>query len=119
MRVLQLLTCSHERHMSAECVYKSLLKMGEDVGLATVYRVLTQFESAGLVTRHYFDGGLSVFELNNTGCHHDHLLCVRCGKIEEFTDESIEKRQHAIAKEKNFQMTDHTMKIIGLCENCQ
>ena len=119
MRVLQLLSCSRERHLSAEGVYKSLLKMGEDVGLATVYRVLTQFETAGLVTRHYFDGGLSVFELNNAECHHDHLLCVRCGKIEEFTDESIEKRQHAIAKEKKFQMTDHCLYIYGICNDCQ
>lgn len=118
VRVLQLLENSEQRHMSAEEVYKSLLDSGEDVGLATVYRVLTQFETAGLVSRHHFEGGLSVFELNE-GRHHDHVVCVKCGKIEEFTDDIIEERQRNIAKLKGFDMTDHCLYIYGICHGCQ
>lgn len=118
VRVLQLLENSEQRHMSAEEVYKSLLDSGEDVGLATVYRVLTQFEAAGLVSRHHFEGGLSVFELNE-GRHHDHVVCVKCGKIEEFTDDIIEERQRNIAKLKGFDMTDHCLYIYGICHTCQ
>ena len=118
LRVLQLLESNKQRHFSAEDIYKSLLKMGEDVGLATVYRVLTQFETAGLVKRHHFEGGLSVFELDE-GYHHDHLVCVKCGKIEEFFDEVIERRQHAIARQKGFALTDHCLYIYGICNHCQ
>lgn len=118
VRVLQLLENSEQRHMSAEDVYKFLLDSGEDVGLATVYRVLTQFEAAGLVSRHHFEGGLSVFELNE-GRHHDHVVCIKCGKIEEFTDDIIEERQRSIAKLKGFDMTDHCLYIYGICHGCQ
>ena len=95
-----------------------LLDTGEDVGLATVYRVLTQFESAGLVTRHHFEGGHSVFEMNQGG-HHDHIVCVKCGRVEEFVDETIEKRQADIAKKAGYDMTDHVLYIYGICANCQ
>ncbi len=118
IKILEMLEGSETRHMSAEDVYKTLLEGGEDVGLATVYRVLTQFESAGLVSRHHFEGGHSMFELNE-GKHHDHILCVKCGKVEEFVDEVIEERQRAIAKKKGFSMTDHALYIYGVCSNCQ
>ncbi len=120
MRVLQLLENSEKRHMTAEEVYKALMECGEDVGLATVYRVLTQFEAAGLVNRHYFEGGLSVFELNQ-GHHHDHLLCVKCGKIFEFIDDTIESRQRQIAEKMGFAINDHCLYIYGVCQkqNCE
>jgi Fur family ferric uptake transcriptional regulator len=117
LKVLQILERSINHHLSAEDVYKSLLEMGDDVGLATVYRVLTQFEEAGLVTRHNFEGGHSVFELN-LGDHHDHLVCVRCGRVEEFVDEVIEQRQKIIAEQAQFQMTDHALIIYGVCSRC-
>lgn len=117
MRILHMLETSDRRHLSAEDVYKALLETGEDVGLATIYRVLTQFESAGLVMRHHFEGGHSVFELNQGG-HHDHLVCIRCGRIEEFSDEAIEKRQRAIAERFSFSMTDHALYIYGVCASC-
>lgn len=118
LKVLQILEQSPEHHLSAEGVYKALLDMGEDVGLATVYRVLTQFEGAGLVIRHNFEGGYSVFELSQ-GAHHDHLVCVECGKVEEFMDEIIEQRQKIIAKQAHFKMTDHALNIYGFCPGCQ
>lgn len=118
LKVLQILEQSPEHHLSAEGVYKALVDMGEDVGLATVYRVLTQFESAGLVSRHNFEGGFSVFELSQ-GAHHDHLVCVKCGRVEEFFDEIIEQRQQLIAQQSNFKMTDHALNIYGLCPQCQ
>ena len=118
LRILQLLENSKQRHLSAEDVYKALLDIGEDVGLATVYRVLTQFEAAGLVIRHHFENGLSVFELNQ-GHHHDHLLCVKCGQIVEFIDTIIEERQHSIAKEHGFEIRDHCLYMYGVCPNCQ
>ena len=118
LKVLEILETTEQRHMSAEDVYKTLLDMGEEIGLATVYRVLTQFESAGLVSRLNIDGGHAVFEIED-GSHHDHLLCVRCHRIEEFMDEVIEKRQCAIAKEKGFEMTDHSLYIYGICRHCQ
>lgn len=104
--------------MSAEDVYRHLQEAGEDVGLATVYRVLTQFENAGLVTRHHFEGGHSVFELNQ-GSHHDHILCVKCGRVDEFVDEVIEARQDAIAERLGYSMTDHCLYIYGICAECQ
>jgi len=118
LRILQLLEKTPQQHMSAEEVYKALLEIGEDVGLATVYRVLTQFESAGLVLRHHFDGGLSVFELNE-GYHHDHLVCIKCGKIVEFVDEIIERQQCTIAQQHHFEITEHYLYIYGICPQCQ
>lgn len=118
LKILNFLHASAVRHMSAEDVYKAMLDTGEDVGLATVYRVLTQFESAGLVTRHHFDEGHSVFELN-LGEHHDHILCVKCGKVDEFFDEVIEERQHQIAEGKGYSMTDHALVVYGVCPACQ
>ena len=118
LKVLEILEVTEQRHLSAEDVYKALLESGEEIGLATVYRVLTQFEGAGLVSRLSIDCGHAVFELEN-GEHHDHLLCVSCGEIQEFVDEVIEERQHAIAKEKGFQMTEHSLYIYGICKRCQ
>jgi len=118
LKILELLETVDKRHLSAEDVYKKLLDIGEDVGLATVYRVLTQFETAGLVSRHHFEGGHSVFELNH-GSHHDHLVCDQCGKIEEFLDDTIEKCQHKVAKKFGFKMTDHSLYIYGICPECQ
>ena len=106
------------RHLSAEDIYNILVEAGDEVGLATVYRVLTQFESAGLVTRHHFEGGTSVFELNQ-GKHHDHILCVKCGRVDEFVDEVIEQRQKVIAEQAGFSMTDHCLYIYGICKDCQ
>ena len=117
LKVLQILEQSRNHHLSAEGVYKALLESGEDVGLATVYRVLTQFEAAGLVSRHNFEGGYSVFELSQ-GEHHDHLVCVKCGLVEEFVDEVIEQRQKAIAEHAHFKMTDHALNIYGFCPKC-
>jgi len=117
LRILEVLERSKARHLSAEEVYQQLIQAGEEVGLATVYRVLTQFEQAGLVIRHNFEDDYAVFELNQ-GVHHDHLVCVKCGRVEEFMDEVIEKRQAAIAKEYQFEITDHVMNIYGVCKTC-
>lgn len=106
------------RHMSAEDVYKALLEHGEDVGLATVYRVLTQFEQAGILTRHHFEGGQSVFEMDE-GRHHDHILCTKCGRVDEFFDPTIEERQKAIADKFGYSMTDHSLYIYGICKECR
>ena len=118
VKILEIMENSTLRHLSAEDVYKHLLEGGEEVGLATVYRVLTQFETAGLVTRHHFEGGHSVFELEQ-GKHHDHIVCVKCGKIEEFVDEVIEQRQRDIAEKAGFEITDHCLYIYGICNTCQ
>ena len=118
LKVLNILEESHDHHLSAEDVYKALHRSGEDVSLATVYRVLTQFEKAGLVSRHQFESGHAVFELSQ-GSHHDHLVCVQCGLVEEFIDEFIEKRQEEIAYQNHFQMTAHSLTIYGICERCQ
>ena len=118
VKVLTVLETSRKRHLSAEDVYKTLLDKGEEIGLATVYRVLTQFESAGLVCRHHFEGGQSVFELNRGG-HHDHLVCVKCGKVVEFLEEAIEARQREIAEEHGFTLEDHSLVIYGLCPQCR
>lgn len=119
VKILEILESNKtNRHMSAEDVYKALLDEGEDIGLATVYRVLTQFEAAGLVTRHHFEGGHSVFELNQ-GTHHDHIVCVKCGRVDEFIDEIIEERQRAIAKKAGYEITDHSLYIYGICANCR
>ena len=118
VKILEIMERSSVRHLSAEDIYKALLEEGEDVGIATIYRVLTQFESAGLVTRHHFEGGISVFELDQ-GEHHDHILCLKCGKVEEFVDEVIEQRQKDIAEKAGFSMTDHSLNIYGICKACQ
>ena len=116
MKILELLEASALRHQSAEDIYKALLDAGEEIGLATVYRVLTQFESAGLVNRHHFEGGQAVFELNQGG-HHDHMVCLKCGKVVEFMDEVIEERQKKIAQDNGFEITDHSMILYGHCND--
>jgi Fur family ferric uptake transcriptional regulator len=116
-KILGVLERSERRHLSAEDVYKELLSAGEEIGLATVYRVLTQFEAAGLVCRRHFEGGQSLFELNS-GTHHDHLICITCGQVLEFVDPLIEERQQAIAAEKGFRIEDHTLVIYGVCGDC-
>ncbi len=115
--ILKILEKADPHHLTAEDVYQALLEHGEDVGLATVYRVLTQFETAGLVKRHHFASGQAVFELEH-GIHHDHLVCVSCGKVAEFVDDVIETRQADIATKANFKMTDHSLIIYGLCQSC-
>ncbi len=112
MKILELLENSDDRHLKAEDIYKMLLDSGEEIALATVYRVLTQFESAGLVTRHHFDGGHAVFEIDDGG-HHDHLVDITSGKVVEFYDEVIEQRQTEIAEKYNFSITEHTMVLYG------
>jgi Fur family ferric uptake transcriptional regulator len=118
MKILDILEGSSARHQSAEDLYKILLGTGEDIGLATVYRVLTQFESAGLVKRHHFEGGHSVFELNQ-GDHHDHILCVKCGRVDEFVDEIIEQHQKDIATRLGYELTDHCLYMYGICSRCK
>ncbi len=117
-KILEVLESKAGQHLTAEDVYRHLMEIGEDVGLATVYRVLTQFEGAGLVERHHFEGGQSVFELDQ-GEHHDHILCVKCGRVEEFVDDVIEERQRDIAKRAGYAMTDHSLYIYGICADCQ
>lgn len=112
MKILDLLENNGERHLKAEDIYKMLLDAGEDIALATVYRVLTQFETAGLVTRHHFEGGHAIFELND-GEHHDHLVDIKTGRVVEFYDEIIEKRQQEIARENGFTISEHTMILYG------
>lgn len=118
VKILQILESSENKHQSAEDVYKALIGADEDVGLATVYRVLTQFETAGLVMRHHFEGGHSVFELTSVD-HHDHIVCNICGSVEEFYDELIEEQQEKIAKKYGFKITDHSMYLYGVCKNCR
>lgn len=117
VKVLKILESPGQQHLSAEDVYRLLVEQGEDVGLATVYRVLTQFEAAGIVRRHNFEGGHAVFELDQ-GEHHDHLVCVQCARVVEFVDDEIEARQLRIAKQSGFEMTDHSLIIYGICRQC-
>jgi Fur family transcriptional regulator, ferric uptake regulator len=119
LKILEIFQSSAVRHLSAEDVYKLLLAENLDVGLATVYRVLTQFEQAGLLSRNHFESGKAVFELNE-GSHHDHLVCLDCGLVEEFFDDEIEKRQHRIAEERGFKLTEHALALYGNCvkDNC-
>ena len=114
LRILELFEKSSVRHLSAEDIYKTLSKDGTDTGLATVYRVLTQFEQAGLLIRHHFETGKAVFELNRGG-HHDHLVCMQCGHVEEFFDAEIEKRQEKIAKDRGYKIHDHSLHIYADC----
>jgi Fur family ferric uptake transcriptional regulator len=119
LRILDLFQASKVRHLSAEDVYRMLIAENLDVGLATVYRVLTQFEHAGLLQRHHFESGKAVFELNQ-GTHHDHLVCLQCGRVEEFVDAEIEKRQERIAKQHGFAIHEHALSIYADCikPNC-
>lgn len=114
MKILEILETAETHHLTAEDIYRQLLDAGEEIGLATIYRVLTQFESAGLVTRHHFESGQAVFEIER-GAHHDHIVCTQCGKVEEFFDEVIEDRQKAVAKAHGFEIADHSLIIYGKC----
>ena len=119
-RILELFEASKVRYLSAEDVYRALISEGMDVGLATVYRVLTQFEQAGLLARQHFETGKAVFELNQGG-HHDHLVCLQCGRVEEFYDGEIEKRQSEVARKSGFELRGHSLALYGDCTktNCQ
>jgi Fur family transcriptional regulator, ferric uptake regulator len=119
LKILEILESSTTRHLSAEDIYRTLLDGNEDIGLATVYRVLTQFEAAGLVTRHHFEDGMAVFELNH-GTHHDHIVCLDCGRVEEFMDSGIEERQTSVAQRLGFTIRDHSLIMYGDCRrtNC-
>jgi Fur family ferric uptake transcriptional regulator len=117
LKILDVFRKADQRHQSAEDVYRALIAEDVEIGLATVYRVLTQFEQAGILMRSQFDGGKAVFELND-GDHHDHLICTNCGKVVEFSDSDIEKRQQKIAKEKGFALESHTMMLYGICADC-
>src|SRR5436189_4927374 len=114
IKIINLFEASKVRHLTAEDVYKQLLSEGLDVGLATVYRVLTQFEQAGLLVRHHFESGKSVFELNE-GKHHDHLVCMQCGRVEEFFDAEIEKRQKSVAQSRGFELQEHSLSLYAAC----
>lgn len=119
VKILQILeNQATDRHLTAEQVYKILLSDDEEIGLATVYRVLTQFEAAGLVTRHHFEGGNSVFELSD-GDHHDHIMCIKCGKVDEFSDEIIETQQKQIAQRLGYELTAHGLYLYGFCPTCR
>lgn len=119
LKILEIFQKGAQRHMTAEDVFRALLGERSDVGLATVYRVLTQFEQAGILTRSHFESGKAVYELNE-GQHHDHLVCLDCGKVEEFYDAEIERRQHAVAKAKGFLIADHALSLYANCskESC-
>jgi Fur family ferric uptake transcriptional regulator len=118
LKILEILENNDNHHLSAEDIYRVLMKQNEEVGMATIYRVLTQFELSGMINKLNFDNGQSVYELSNVE-HHDHLMCVKCGKIEEFIDDVIEQRQHEIAKRHCYQLTDHCLYLYGLCQQCQ
>ena len=117
LKILDIFRKSEERHLSAEDVYRALIGEQVEIGLATVYRVLTQFEEAGLLSRSQFDTGKAVFELND-GDHHDHLVCTNCGKVVEFSDTDVERRQHKIAKDNGFILESHAMVLYGTCREC-
>ena len=117
LKILEIFQSGEQRHMTAEDVYRVLLNHHSDIGLATVYRVLTQFEQAGILERSHFESGKAVYELNE-GTHHDHLVCTSCGKVEEFYDAEIERRQQMVAKDKGWILQDHAMSLYGLCGNC-
>ena len=114
LKVLDVLETNPIHHMTAEDVYKRLLETEQEIGLATVYRILTQFETAGLVIRHNFEGGRALYELDN-GAHHDHMVCVECGKVFEFVDRTIEQQQRNVAAKAGFSMEDHSLSLYGVC----
>jgi Fur family ferric uptake transcriptional regulator len=118
LKVLDIFRRSDDRHLSAEDVYRALISEEIDIGLATVYRVLTQFEQAGILSRSQFDGGKAIFELND-GDHHDHMVCTHCGKVVEFTNPEIEALQHKVADENGFKIESHAMVLYGVCNSCQ
>jgi Fur family ferric uptake transcriptional regulator len=115
LKILEIFEATEHPHLTAEDVYQRLREAGEDVGLATVYRVLTQFQAAGLVIRHNFEGGRSVFEINQGG-HHDHMVCLECGRVFEFYDREIEQRQSNVAAKAGFVIDDHSLYLYGVCE---
>ena len=117
LKILEIFQSGDQRHMTAEDVYRVLLNHHSDIGLATVYRVLTQFEQAGILERSHFESGKAVYELNE-GTHHDHLVCTGCGKVEEFYDAELERRQQMVAKDKGWALQDHAMSLYGLCADC-
>lgn len=117
LKILDIFRKAEMRHLSAEDVYRALIGENVEIGLATVYRVLTQFEQAGILSRSQFDSGKAVFELNN-GDHHDHLICTNCGTVVEFSDAEIEKRQHKVAKDNGFSLESHAMVLYGVCSSC-
>ena len=117
LKILEVFQRGTLRHMTAEDLYRVLLEERSDIGLATVYRVLTQFEQAGILSRSHFESGKAVYELNE-GQHHDHLVCLDCGRVEEFFDPEIEKRQNAVAEERGFTIQDHALYIYGRCAGC-
>jgi Fur family transcriptional regulator, ferric uptake regulator len=114
LKIMEIFQTSAQRHLTAEDVFRVLLQERTDIGLATVYRVLTQFEQAGILSRNHFETGKAIYELNE-GQHHDHLVCLDCGKVEEFYDAEIEKRQHAVAKSKGFEIADHSLSLYAHC----
>jgi Fur family transcriptional regulator, ferric uptake regulator len=114
LKILDVFQKGGQRHMTAEDVFRVLLEERSDIGLATVYRVLTQFEQAGILSRSHFESGKAVYELNE-GTHHDHMVCLDCGRVEEFYDAEIEKRQHAVAKAKGFEIADHALSLYAHC----
>ena len=118
LKILRVLETEKSRHLSADDIYQCLMTEGTEVSMATIYRVLTQFEQAGLVNRHHFEGGQSVFELDD-GQHHDHIVCVKCGVVQEFYDVALETRKAQIAQEHGFKMTDHDLHLYGICPVCQ
>ncbi|WP_298775054.1 ferric iron uptake transcriptional regulator [uncultured Shewanella sp.] len=118
IKILELMQEPENQHISAEDLYKRLLDLGEEIGLATVYRVLNQFDDAGIVTRHHFESGKAVFELA-TQHHHDHLVCLSCGKVIEFADDIIEQRQDEIAAKYNIKLTNHSLYLYGVCADGQ
>ena len=118
MRVLEIIRASPQRHLSAEDVYRRLIDENADIGLATVYRVLAQLEQAGILARSTFDSGRSVFEINE-GAHHDHLICVKCGRVDEFQDAAIEHRQIAVAESRGYELQEHSLALYGLCAACR
>lgn len=118
LKILEIMETAEKRHLSAEDIYRVLLESDQEVSLATIYRVLTQFEEAGIVVRRHFESGQSVFEVER-GVHHDHLVCVKCGVVKEFMDAEIEKRQEYIARQAGYTITDHSLNIYGICQHCQ
>ena len=118
LKILEVLEKSPNHHLSAEDIYRALIEQNEEVGVATIYRVLTQFEESGIVNKLSFENNLSVYELSNVE-HHDHLVCVKCNEIIEFQDDVIESHQLQIAKQHGFQLTDHSLYLYGLCRRCQ
>ncbi|AHN28980.1 MULTISPECIES: ferric iron uptake transcriptional regulator [Snodgrassella] len=118
LKILELFEAQPELHMSAEDVYRRLLDEGVEIGVATIYRVLTQFEQANILLRHHFETGKAVYELNRGG-HHDHLVCIKCGKVTEFCSEEIEKLQKKIADDNGYRIVDHALYMYGVCTECQ